>query len=80
MFPKKITADQIGAIIARTFKGKSQIGKMIGVLASLPQVAVVRQFLYTSVPLRKDNDVLLVMNLSHMSFLTIQRKVFAPRT
>jgi hypothetical protein len=50
---------------------------MIEALASLPQGAVARRFLCTSVRLRKDNDVPREMNSSHMSFLTIQGKVFA---
>ena len=55
-------------------KGKSQIGRMIGDLASLPQTAVLRLFFFILAPLREDNDDQLVMNSSRMSFLMIQRK------
>jgi hypothetical protein len=71
-----------GSQIQMRYQGRieSQIGRIAVDLALLPQVAVVRLYLCISVPLRKDNDVPPVMNSSHMSFLMIQRKVYALRT
>jgi len=40
MLPKKITADQIGAIIAQTFKGKAEIACYLGSNAATPTTSI----------------------------------------
>jgi 4-hydroxybutyrate CoA-transferase len=62
MLPQKITVDQIGAIIARTFKGKAEVVCYLGSNAATPTASI--EALTASI--KSQNPVLPFINMVHI--------------